>query len=132
TVPAEGGSGSPSAATYSTASGNPAASQGGTLLWSNVASLAPNQTQTFTYQATIPQGLPAGMSLTNLARVAYNSRPDNQGHPVASTGNIDDDKTDEATVYVKGQTITRVGVLSTAGTSPNFASIGDVNNWTLT
>ncbi len=50
TVPAEGGSGSPSAAAYSTASGNPAASQGGTLLWSQVASLAPNQTQTFTYR----------------------------------------------------------------------------------
>ena len=132
TVPAEGGSGSPSAATYSTASGNPAASQGGTLLWSNVASLAPNQTQTFTYQATIPQGLPAGMSLTNLASVAYNSRPDNQGHPVARTGNIDDDQTDEATVYVKGLTITKVGVRSTAGTSPNYATIGDVVNWTLT
>src|SRR5690606_667054 len=85
-----------------------------------------------TYQATIPQGLPAGMSLTNLASVAYNSRPDNQGHPVARTGNIDDDQTDEATVYVKGLTITKVGVRSTAGTSPNFATIGDVVNWTLT
>ena len=132
TVPAEGGSGSPSAAAYSTASGNPAASQGGTLLWSQVASLAPNQTQTFTYQAQIPQGLPAGMSLTNRASVGYNSRPDNQGHPVARTGNIDDDQTNEATVYVKGLTITKVGVRSTAGTSPNYATIGDVVSWTLT
>jgi len=123
-IPNSGGSGAPNAASYTTVSGNPAASSGGVLRWTAVASLGVGQTQTFTYQATIPQGLPAGASMTNLASVAYSNRSDNLGHKWAATTNINDDNTDDATVYLRGITIQKSG-------SPAQVTIGDTVHWVL-
>ena len=47
------------------------------------------------------------MALNNIASVGYNSRADNQGHPINRTGNLPDDQTDDATAYVKGLTIVK-------------------------
>jgi LruC domain-containing protein/uncharacterized repeat protein (TIGR01451 family) len=131
-IPNSGGSGSPAAATYTATAGDPASGAGGVLTWSTVASLAPGQTQIFTYQATVAQGLPAGASLTNLASVAYNSRSDNQGHAVAHSANIDDDQTDDIVVYIKNLAITKTGVRVGGEGAPEQVTIGDTMRWTLT
>lgn len=131
-IPNSGGSGSPSAATYTATSGDPASGAGGVLTWSTVASLAPGQTQTFTYQATVAAGLPAGSALTNLASVAYNSRSDNQGHAVAHSSNIDDDQTDDITVYIKNLTISKSGARVGGEGAAEQVTIGDTMRWTLT
>ena len=138
TVPASllisnsGGSSSPAGATYTATSGDPAAGAGGVLTWSTVASLAPGQTRTFTYQATVAPGLPAGASLTNLASVAYNSRSDNQGHAVAHSANIDDDQTDDITVYIRNLAIAKTGVRVGGAGAGEQVTIGDTMRWTLT
>ena len=131
-IPNSGGSGSPSAATYTATSGNPASGAGGVLSWTTVASLAPGQTQTFTYQATVAARLPAGAALNNLASVAYNSRSDNQGHAVAHSSNIDDDQTDDITVYIKNLTISKTGARVSGEGAPEQVTIGDTMRWTLT
>jgi|GEM_PF-2401696 len=140
TVPASllisnsGGSGAPSAATYTATSGDPASGAGGVLTWSTVASLAPGQTQTFTYQATVGNNPPLtpGAALNNLASVAYNSRSDNQGHAVAHSANIDDDQTDDITVYIKNLTIIKTGVRVGGEGATEQVTIGDTMRWTLT
>jgi len=131
-IPNSGGSGSPSAATYTATSGDPASGAGGVLTWTTVASLAPGQTQTFTYQATVAAGLPAGAALNNLASVAYNSRSDNQGHAVAHSSNIDDDQTDDITVYIKNLTISKSGARVGGEGAAEQVTIGDTMRWTLT
>ncbi|MBP7962300.1 MAG: DUF11 domain-containing protein [Caldilineaceae bacterium] len=123
-VPNSGGSASPTASSYTTVSGNPSTGSGGVLRWAPVAALAAGQTQSFTYQATIPQGLPAGASMTNLASVAYSNRSDDLGHKWAATTNINDDNTGDATVYLRGITIKKSG-------SPAQATIGDTVHWIL-
>lgn len=124
-VPNGGGSGSPAASSYSTSSGDPASAAGGVLQWSAVASLAPGATQTFSYIATIPSGLPAGASMTNLASVAYNSRADNLGHQWAITSNPADANTEAATVYLRGLTVSKAA-------TPAIATIGETVRWTIT
>jgi LruC domain-containing protein/uncharacterized repeat protein (TIGR01451 family) len=123
-VPNSGGSASPTASSYTSVSGNPATGAGGVVRWGTVASLAPGATQTFAYNATIPNGLPAGSQMTNLASVAYNSRADNAGHQWAATTNIADQNTKSATVYVRGLTIAK-------SATPSSATIGDIVHWTL-
>ena len=120
-----GGSASPSASSYTTTSGNPAGGAGGVLQWGTVASLAPGATQTFTYQASIPNGLPAGASMTNLASVAYNSRADNAGHQWNTSSSTADANTKSATVYVRGLTVSKTA-------TPAIATIGETVHWTLT
>lgn len=127
-----GGSGSPSAATYTATSGDPASGASGVLTWSTVASLAPGQTQSFTYPATVAQGLPAGASLNNIASVAYNSRSDNRGHAVVHSASSDDDQTDDVTVYIKNLTITKSGARIGGAGASEQVSIGDQMRWTLT
>jgi len=80
----------------------------------------------------VMQGLPAGASLTNLASVAYNSRPDHQGHAVAHTANPADDQTDERTVYLRGLTITKSGARVGGSGASDQVTIGDRMRWTLT
>ena len=65
------------------------------------------------------------MALNNIASVGYNSRADNQGHPISRTGNLPDDQTDDATAYVKGLTIAKTA-------NRTFVGIGDLVTWTLT
>jgi LruC domain-containing protein/uncharacterized repeat protein (TIGR01451 family) len=120
-----GGSASPAASSYTTASGDPSAGSGGVVLWSAVASLAPGATERFTYQATIPNGLPAGASMTNLASVAYSNRADSAGHLWPWTSNVADSNTKAATVYVRGLTVTK-------SASPALATIGETVRWTIT
>ncbi|MCA9917553.1 MAG: DUF11 domain-containing protein, partial [Anaerolineales bacterium] len=120
-----GGSGSPSSSAYTAVSGNPAAGTGGTLQWSTVASLGVGQTQTFQYTATVPSGLAAGQSMTNIASVAYNSRADNTGHQVNATSNPDDNNTDDAIVYTRGLSVVKTRDLA-------IATIGDTVQWTIT
>ena len=120
-----GGSASPASSSYSLVSGDPAAATGGTVQWANVPSLAAGETQTYQYSATIPSsGLIAGQSMTNLASVAYNSRPDNNGHQIETTTNTDDDNTDNATIYIRGLTIEK-------SASPTIATIGDTVTWSI-
>jgi len=125
TVANTGGSASPAAASYTTVSGNPSAAEGGILQWSNVASLAPGLAQTYKYAAVIPPGLAAGTSLTNLATVSYNSRGDNQGHPVGFSSVLTDDNTDDAIAYIKGVTLAKSAL-------EEYATIGDTVHWVLT
>lgn len=125
TVAGSGGTGSPSASSYTATSGSPAAAKGGTLAWAAVATLAPGATQTYRYSATVPPGLPSGSQMTNLASVAYNSRADSTGHQWAATSAVADDNTDDETVYLKGMRITK-------SATPTTATIGDVVQWTLT
>ncbi len=124
-VAASGGSASPRASSYSTTAGSPSTGAGGTLSWSSVASLAPNAVQTFTYQATVPAGLPAGAQMTNLASVAYNSRADNAGHQWAATSVVADPNTDDESVYTKG-------VTASLAPSPGLATVGEIVTWTVT
>ncbi len=131
-IPNSGGSGAPNAATYTATAGDPASGAGGVLIWTTVGALAPGQTQTFTYQATVAAGLPAGAALNNLASVAYNSRSDNQGHAVTHSSNVDDDQTDDITVYIKNLTITKTGARVGGEGAAEQVTIGDTMRWTLT
>ncbi|MCP4166941.1 MAG: DUF11 domain-containing protein [Chloroflexi bacterium] len=124
-VSTTGGLGAPNPSTYTAVSGDPANGNGGVLLWSNVLSLAPGESQTFKYDATIPAGLPAGAQMTNLASVAYNSRADNTGHQWPATIDINDDNTDEMTVYVRGVSLRK-------GAIPKNVTIGDNVHWIIT
>ena len=124
-IAASGGSASPTASSYVATSGDPAAGLGGVLTWATVASLAPGGSQSFSYSATVPNGLPAGAQMTNLASVAYNSRADGIGHQWAATTNIDDLNTDDATVYLRGVTLTMSAI-------PSTARPGDTVTWVIT
>jgi LruC domain-containing protein/uncharacterized repeat protein (TIGR01451 family) len=123
-VPNSGGSASPAASSYTTTSGNPA-SGGGVVQWAAVASLAPGATQTFIYTATVPNGLPAGTSMTNLASVAYTSRADTAGHQWPWTSSTSDLNTKAATVFVRGLTVSK-------SATPAIATIGETVRWTIT
>lgn len=120
-----GGSASPAASSYTTVSGNPSAATGGLIRWANVASLAPGASQTFSYSASVPAGLPPGQQMTNLASVAYNSRADNAGHQWPATSAVADLNTDDETVYLRGMRIAK-------SATPARATIGDLVHWTLT
>lgn len=120
-----GGSASPSSSSYSTVSGNPSAGDGGVIVWSQVSSLDAGQTLTYQYSATIPSGIIAGQSMTNLATVGYNSRPDNAGHATDGSADTNDDNTDDETVYIRGLTVEK------SANAAN-ATIGDVVSWTIT
>jgi len=124
-VPTTGGSGTPVPSTYSTVSGDPAGGNGGTLGWSNVSTLAPGDSQTFAYAASIPAGLPAGTQLTNVASVAYNSRSDNAGHQWPTTSDQNDDNSDDMTIYMRGVSLSKEA-------SPTTATIGDNVHWIIT
>ena len=87
--------------------------------------MAAGQTLTYQYSATIPGGLIAGQSMTNLATVAYNSRSDNNGHQVYATSDTEDDNTDNETVYVRGLTVEK-------SVNAANATIGDTVSWTIT
>lgn len=131
-VAASGGAGSPAPSTYTVISGSPSTGAGGVLAWTPVSSLAPGQTQTFTYQATVTNGLPAGAALTNRASISYNSRPDNQGHAIAHSDNPEDDQTDELTIYLRGLRIVKSGARIGGEGPPEQVTIGDRMRWTLT
>ncbi|MEM9775397.1 MAG: isopeptide-forming domain-containing fimbrial protein, partial [Chloroflexota bacterium] len=94
---ASGGSATPSASGF-TADTGAQAGTGGTLTWSQVASLAEGESLTFTYQATVVDGVPAGQNLVNIASVSYNSRSDNTGHAVTHSTNTNEKHTDDNTV----------------------------------
>ena len=119
-----GGSASPSSSSFTITSGDPVNGNGGSLAWSSVSSLAAGQSQTFSYQVTIPAGVVAGESMTNLASVGYNSRSDNTGHQWNTTSNTADLNTDDETVYVRGATITKTPDRSAI-------TIGETMTWTL-
>ncbi|NTW02760.1 MAG: DUF11 domain-containing protein, partial [Oscillochloris sp.] len=125
TIAANGGSANPSASSYTTSSGSPATGQGGVLTWQKVASLAPGATQKYTYSAIVPNGLPAGAQMTNLASVSYNSRADSTGHQWVATTTVDDLNTDDETVYLRGVTLT-------LSANPTSSKIGDTITWTIT
>ena len=124
-IAASGGSATPQASSYSTTAGSPVTGAGGTLTWATVASLAVNASETFTYQATVPDGLAAGTSMNNLASVAYNSRADNKGHQWAATTVLADANTDDETVYIKG-------VTASLSVTPATVTIGEIARWTVT
>jgi LruC domain-containing protein/uncharacterized repeat protein (TIGR01451 family) len=131
-MPNSGGSASPNAATYTATSGDPASGAGGVLTWSMIGALAPGETQSFTYRATVATGLAAGAALNNVASVAYNSRSDNRGHAVAHSANSEDDQTDDVTVYIKNLTIAKSGARIGGIGASDQLSIGDQMRWTLT
>ncbi|MEM7536899.1 MAG: FG-GAP-like repeat-containing protein [Chloroflexota bacterium] len=110
---------------YITQSGDPQSGSGGVLQWSTVASLAPGESLTYSYQATIPNGLVAGQSMLNIASVDYNSRADDQGHQEDATSNVEDPNTDDEEVFTLGATVTKTD-------DRDFAMIGDTVHWTIT
>ncbi|MDM8518552.1 DUF4842 domain-containing protein [Anaerolineales bacterium HSG6] len=124
-IPNSGGTGSPSASSYSVTSGNPISGTGGVITWDTVSMLASGDSQTFSYNATVPSGLPAGYDMTNLASVSYNSRADNTGHQTETSSHVDDLNTDEETVHIRGVSLTKQADQSTV-------TIGDTVHWTLT
>ena len=120
-----GGSASPSSSSYTTTSGDPATGSGGDIEWSTVSSLDAGQTLTYQYSADIPGGLIAGQAMTNLASTAYNSRSDNNGHQVNTSSDVEDDNTDNETVYIRGLTVEKT-------VNAANATIGDTVTWTIT
>ncbi len=115
---------SPTASTIASATGDPYNGAGGTLTWNSVGSLAVGETQTYTYSIEIPAGVVAGQSMNNIASVSYNSRSDNTGHQTDATQTVEDINTDDATVYIRGVTMTKT-------VDPGYARIGDTVTWTL-
>ena len=133
TVGASGGTATPVAASYSVAAGDPAAGNGGQLRWTTVVSLAAGSTQTFRYSAVVKNGVVAGEQLNNLASVSYNTRADNTGRATAANGVVDEDNTDDVSVYIRGATVVKTGVNMRNGADVlNRATIGDVVRWTIT
>ncbi len=122
-VSASGGSATPASSSF-TADTGAQAGNGGTATWSQIASLAVGESQTFTYNATVKNGVIPGEALTNIASVAYNSRSDNTGHAWTHSSDPEDNHTADNTVYVEGLTITK-------SFEPNNVTIGDIVTWTL-
>ena len=122
-VNATGGSSTPGSSTY-TADSSAQAGNGGIMTWSQITSLAPGETQSFTYDSTLKAGAAPGIELTNMASVAHNSRSDNTGREWLHTVDPTDNHTITNTVYVKGLKIQKTF-------SPNKITIGDIVTWTL-
>lgn len=120
-----GGSSSPTGTTYTTLSGNPSTGAGGVIRWTTIPSLGVGKTIQLLYKAKIPAGVVAGQSMTNLASVGYNSRADNNGHQENKNSDVSADNTDEATVYVRGVTLSKTA-------DKPLATIGETVRWTLT
>ncbi|MFK7803363.1 MAG: LruC domain-containing protein [Anaerolineae bacterium] len=121
---AVGGNSSAESSSFTADSGAQAGTSG-TLTWGQISSLAAGETLTYTYSATVLNGVTPGYPLNNIATIAYNSRSDNTGQAWNHSIDTAQDNTAEKTVYVEGLTVSK-------DMTPDKVTVGDVVTWTIT